>query len=86
MDPEKLSLLLSGIRLMVLGMGMVFLFLALMIISMNIMEKVLRPFAHIFQAPAKPALRASVKSSDEDIALVAVAAAAVAVEMARNQK
>ncbi len=84
MDPESLSLLFSGIRLMVLGMGMVFFFLALMIIAMNIMEKALRPFAHMFQVPVKPAPRAPVKSSEEDTTLAAVAATAV--ELARIPK
>lgn len=84
MDPESLSLLFSGIRLMVLGMGMVFFFLALMIVAMNIMEKALRPFAHMFQAPAKPAVRAPVKSSEEDTTLAAIAATAV--ELARIPK
>ena len=84
MDPESLSLLFSGIRLMVLGMGMVFFFLALMIITMNIMEKALRPFAQMLQVPVKPAPRAPVSSPEEDTTLAAVAATAV--ELARIPK
>jgi len=55
-----------------------------MIVAMNIMEKALRPFTHMFQAAAKPAVRTPVKSSEEDTTLAAIAATAV--ELARIPK
>lgn len=68
-------LFLDGLRLMVMGMGTVFLFLLIMILCMSLMSKVLAPFAKHFEpAPAaKPAAKKA-SQSDADIAAAAVAA------------
>ena len=55
---EKWSLLLDGLQLLVFGMGMVLAFLVIMIVLMNLLAKVLQPFAAKFdalKAPATPA-------------------------------
>ena len=76
------ELIVGGLKLMVFGMGMVFVFLVVMIISMNILEKVLAPFKGMLEpapkAPAKPKA-----ASNTDSQLAAIAAAAV--EMFRNK-
>ena len=75
------ELLLAGLKLMVCGMGMVFAFLVVMIIGMNIMRVVLAPFADALTAKGaknKPA------EKKDDLALVAAAVAAV--DAARRQK
>lgn len=70
-----MQLFLDGLRLMVMGMGTVFCFLFIMIICMNLMQKILAPFAKYFEpAPAaKPAVK-NASRSDADIAAAAVAA------------
>ena len=54
-----MQLFLDGVRLMIMGMGTVFLFLIIMILCMNAMAKIIAPFAHLFEpAPAaKPAAK-----------------------------
>ena len=49
---DTLMVLLDGLKAMVLGMGMVYVFLIIMICSMKIMEVVLRPFATLLDPPA----------------------------------
>jgi oxaloacetate decarboxylase gamma subunit len=44
--------IVDGFKLMAIGMGMVFFFLALMVIIMQIVAKLLAPYAHIFDEPA----------------------------------
>ena len=41
--------IVDGFKLMAIGMGMVFLFLAIMVIVMDFMAKALKPFAHLLQ-------------------------------------
>ena len=43
------ELILGGLKLLVFGMGMVFVFLVVMIIAMNLMQKILAPFAAAFE-------------------------------------
>lgn len=70
-----MQLFLDGLRLMVMGMGVVFLFLCIMILCMNLMAKILKPFAHLFEpAPAAKAAPKKASQSDADIAAAAVAA------------
>ncbi len=79
---SNFELIMGGLKLLVFGMGMVYFFLALMIIVMNLMQKVLAPFAAAFEpapkAPARPE-----KNSNDGAQLAAVAAAAV--ELARKK-
>jgi oxaloacetate decarboxylase gamma subunit len=76
------ELIVGGLKLMVFGMGMVFVFLVVMIIAMNVLQKVLEPFKGMLEpapkAPAKPKA-----ASNTDSQLAAIAAAAV--EMFRNK-
>ena len=71
------ELMVGGLKLMVFGMGMVYVFLVVMIGAMKVMEVVLRPFAS-FLEPPKPAAAPKKSGSSEDAKLAAVAAAAVA--------
>lgn len=70
------ELILGGLKLLVFGMGMVFVFLVVMIVTMNLMRKVLAPFVAAFEPVPKAAPKAKRPSSD-DALLAAVAAAAV---------
>lgn len=70
-------MILDGIKLMVLGMGTVLVFLVVMIFFMNLLAKVLAPFAGVLEkaAPA-PKKKAAAKKAGDD-SLKAAAAAAV---------
>ena len=71
------ELMAGGFKLMVFGMGMVYVFLVIMIGAMKVLEVALRPFATLLDPPAAaPAKKSS--GSSEDAKLAAVAAAVVA--------
>lgn len=74
------ELLISGLKLMVCGIGMVFAFLVVMIVGMNIMRVVLAPFADALTA--KDAKKPAEKKDD----LALIAAAVAAVDAARRRK
>ena len=46
------ELMAGGFKLMVFGMGMVYVFLVIMIVAMKVLEVVLRPFATLLDPPA----------------------------------
>ena len=71
------ELMVGGLKLMVFGMGMVYVFLIVMIGAMKVMEVVLRPFATLLDPPT-PAAAPKKSGGSEDARLAAVAAAAVA--------
>ncbi len=71
------ELLMAGVKLMVCGMGIVFVFLVVMIGAMNLLRIVLAPFANALDE--KKETKAPAKKSD-DLALVAAAVAAVELE------
>lgn len=77
------DLMLSGLKLMVLGMGIVYIFLIVMIYLMKLLQKVLAPWATLLDpAPKKPAAKpAAANSADADLA----AAAVVAVKLASGK-
>ena len=77
------ELILGGLKLLVFGMGMVFVFLVVMIIAMNLMQKVLAPFAAAFEPAPKAPAQPKAAASGDDAQLAAIAAAAV--EMVRNK-
>ncbi len=78
------ELIAGGIKLMVFGMGMVFVFLVLMIFCMNLMRKALAPYVAAFEPAPKAAPKPkAAAASTEDSQLAAIAAAAV--EMARSK-
>ena len=72
----NMDLLSAGLRMMVLGMGMVYVFLVIMIFAMKIMSKVLKPFANALQPEAKPTAKKVAGPSDEQLAAVAAAVVA----------
>ena len=72
----NMDLLSAGLRMMVLGMGMVYVFLIIMIFAMKIMSKVLKPFANALQPEAKPVAKKAAGPSDEQLAAVAAAVVA----------
>lgn len=69
-------MILDGIKLMVLGMGTVLVFLVVMIFFMNLLAKVLAPFAGVLEkaAPA-PKKKAAAKGGDNQRKAAAAAAA-----------
>ena len=75
---SNMELLASGLKLLVFGMGMVYVFLVVMIFAINVMSLALRPFAARFEpkpeAPRKPAVPAG---DAADIVAAAVAAVAL---------
>jgi oxaloacetate decarboxylase gamma subunit len=72
------QLLSDGLKLMVFGMGMVYVFLVVMIFAMKGLEIVLRPFATLLDPPAAAPAAKKASGSSEDANLAAVAAAVVA--------
>ena len=76
-------MIMDGIKLMVLGMGTVLVFLVVMIFFMNILAKVLAPFAGVLEkaAPApKKKSAAKAKAGDDQLRAAAAAAALQAVQ------
>lgn len=75
--------LMNGIKAMVLGMGMVYVFLLIMIVLMTIMSKLLAPFAGMLEKPVaapKTKKKAAPKSgamSAQDVVLAKAAITAV---------
>ena len=72
----NIDLLSAGLRMTVLGMGMVYVFLIVMIIAMKLMSKALKPFENALQSEAKPAAKKAAGPSDEQLAAVAAAVVA----------
>ena len=70
-------MILDGIKLMVLGMGTVLVFLVVMIFFMNLLAKVLAPFAGVLDkaAPAPKKKAAAKKAGDDSLKAAAAAAA-----------
>jgi oxaloacetate decarboxylase gamma subunit len=71
---EETNLVVEGIKFMFLGMGAVFLFLALMIITMNVMSYIIHKFFPEPQASAKP----NVAPAQDNKKIVAAITAAIA--------
>ena len=72
------ELMAGGLKLLVFGMGMVYVFLVIMIGAMKVLEVVLRPFATLLDPPAAAPAAKKPAASSEDANLAAVAAAVVA--------
>jgi len=64
----------DGLKLMVNGMGMVFLFLSIMVIIISWMAKVLAPFSHLIEEPVKTAPPKKNNQKDDDVVAAIVAA------------
>ena len=73
---SNMDLLANGLKLLVFGMGMVYLFLVVMIFSIAVMGRVLKPWIARFEP--KPAAPKPSAAADDDSALAAAAVAAVA--------
>jgi len=70
----EVNLVVEGLKFMVLGMSIVFLFLVLMIISMNVMSKVIhRYFPEPQAAPSKPKAPAAAGDKLKQVAAIAAA-------------
>lgn len=72
------ELMAGGFKLMVFGMGMVYVFLVIMIGAMKVLAVVLRPFATLLDPPAAAPAAKRGAASSEDANLAAIAAAVVA--------
>ena len=72
------ELMAGGFKLMVFGMGMVYIFLVIMIGAMKVLQVVLRPFATLLDPPAAAPAAKRGAASSEDANLAAIAAAVVA--------
>jgi oxaloacetate decarboxylase gamma subunit len=73
-----MDLIIDGFKLMVIGMGWVFIFLLIMIGLMAVVAKVVAPFAHTLEPPA-PAPRKPTKQAvpSKDKSMIAAIIAAV---------
>jgi oxaloacetate decarboxylase gamma subunit len=65
---------IDGFKLMVTGMGMVFLFLTIMVVLISWMAKILSPFAHLLEEPAVAAPAKKPAAKDDDVVAAIVAA------------
>ena len=70
------DLLANGLKLLVFGMGMVYLFLVVMIVAITVMGRVVKPWIAEFES--KPAASKPAPAAADDSAIVAAAVAAVA--------
>lgn len=73
-------MLSEGLGLMVAGIGVVFAFLALMVLIMNLAAMFFEKFADCFQDEVVPTVKprkAAIKQSDDELAEIAAAIAAV---------
>ena len=72
----EVNLVAEGAKFMVLGMSIVFLFLVLMIVAMNVMSKIIhRYFPEPQPVPAKP--KPAAAAGDDKLKKVAAIAAAI---------
>ena len=74
------ELLASGMKLLVCGMGVVFVFLVVMIVSIDLMSVLLRPWVDKFEP--KPAAQPK-SAADDETPAIAAAVAAVALHRDR---
>lgn len=65
----------DGLKLMLVGMGTVLVFLVVMILFMNLLAKVLAPFAGVLEKAAPAPKKKAPKSNDDQLKAAAAAAA-----------
>ena len=69
-------MIIDGLKLMVVGMGAVFLFLTIMVFMIYLTARLVKPFAHILEPPAAaPKKKAPVAADNHNLVAAAVAAA-----------
>ncbi len=71
------DLFMIGIKLMIFGMGVVYIFLVLMIYSMKFLERLLRPLAGHFESKPGPGPVSSGGAAPDELAAVAAAVCAL---------
>lgn len=79
---SNVDLLASGLKLLVFGMGMVYVFLVVMIFAIDLMSIALKPWIAKFEPKPQPARGVPAAPAD-DAALIAAAVAAVALHRDR---
>lgn len=72
--PES-TLISEGLSLMALGMGFVFVFLSVLVVTTTLMSKVIGRFFPEPPAPSVPARRTAASAADEDELKVVISAA-----------
>lgn len=75
------ELLIAGFKLLIFGMGMVFIFLVIMIFTVKIMQKVLAPFADFFEDKTTQPKKNNTNNDNDSATAIA---AAVAIHLAKN--
>ena len=83
------QMLMDGVKAVVLGMGMVYVFLIIMIFLMNLMSKLLAPYANFLvkEQPAKKAKASAAKAGGKTLSAedrILAKAAIEAVKMHRG--
>ncbi len=84
MTPSQL--LLEGVELMLFGMGFVFFFLALLILSIRVMARLLERFAPPVALSSVPAARAPARPTSDEIAPEVLAAIQAAIHQHRARR
>lgn len=81
-----MDLIIDGFKLMIIGMGWVFVFLLIMICLMSLVAKLVAPFKHLLESPVVAPGRKAAKqaSGSDDKSLIAAVIAAV--HQHRNRK
>lgn len=69
-------MIIDGLKLMVIGMGAVFLFLTIMVFMISMTAKLVKPYAHLLEPPAA-APKKKAPAGVDNRSLVAAAIAAV---------
>jgi oxaloacetate decarboxylase gamma subunit len=77
------ELLASGLKLLVFGMGWVYVFLVVMIFAINVMSVLLKPFIAKFESKPAASAKPAAPPAAGEVDLVAAAVAAVALRRVR---
>ncbi len=71
------DLLMDGVNLMLLGMGIVFLFLSVLVLALNGMSRLTRVLADKYPSESQPAAPAAARPEGDRGELIAVISAAI---------
>ena len=64
---------IDGFKLMVTGMGMVFLFLTVMVLLISLLAKILSPFAHLLEESVIASTKTPAENDDDVVAAIVAA-------------